>query len=539
MNKIILNANHLVINALTAIKNKNYIEAKNLLEKAISIQPEMFEANHNLAILNLQLGNLDSSILYFEKSKKIKPKFPQIYFNLGLAYDRKKNIDLAIINFKKVNKLDPNNPVVLHNIGHLYTKKFETIKAEEYLIKSLDLDPNRIITYDELFSLYDRSNQIEKFSNLLDKAKKILSEKDLVSYYEAVFTYNQKNFKQTIQILENIDLKENYVSQNINKHSLLAKSYDQTSNFEKAYNHFKINNQLMNESYGKGVNEKSFIELVTQRINFFKNFNINRWKQHQLKDEFFQPIFLIGFPRSGTTLLDTILRTNKSIEIIEEKPVLRNFLRNLDIKIKNNFNHLDNLDKKFIQNMQNFYFEEREQYLENKKTKIVIDKMPLNIIYIGEILRFFPNAKFIFALRNPYDSILSCFMQQFELNPAMKNFTSLESSVILYDLVMKLWTIYRDVFSINCHFIKYEDLVTDFEKTTKEIFKFLEIDLSDNTKNFYMTAKKRLNISTPSYNQITSPLYTRSISRWKNYEKEFNGLKNILDPWLDEFNYKN
>ena len=537
MNKIILNANHLVINALTAIKNKNYIEAKNLLEKAISIQPEMFEANHNLAILNLQLGNLDSSILYFEKSKKIKPKFPQIYFNLGLAYDRKKNIDLAIINFKKVNKLDPNNPVVLHNIGHLYTKKFETIKAEEYLIKSLDLDPNRIITYDELFSLYDRSNQIEKFSNLLDKAKKILSEKDLVSYYEAVFTYNQKNFKQTIQILENIDLKENYVSQNINKHSLLAKSYDQTSNFEKAYNHFKINNQLMNESYGKGVNEKSFIELVTQRINFFKNFNINRWKQHQLKDEFFQPIFLIGFPRSGTTLLDTILRTNKSIEIIEEKPVLRNFLRNLDIKIKNNFNHLDNLDKKFIQNMQNFYFEEREQYLENKKTKIVIDKMPLNIIYIAEILRFFPNAKFIFALRNPYDSVLSCFMQQFELNPAMKNFTSLESSAILYDLVMKLWTIYRDVFSINCHFIKYEDLVTDFEKTTKEIFKFLEIDWSDNTKNFYMTAKKRLNISTPSYNQITSPLYSRSIGRWKNYEKEFKGLKNILDPWLDEFNY--
>ena len=538
MNKIILNANHLVINALTAIKNKNYIEAKNLLEKAISIQPEMFEANHNLAILNLQLGNLDSSILYFEKSKKIKPKFPQIYFNLGLAYDRKKNIDLAIINFKKVNKLDPNNPVVLHNIGHLYTKKFETIKAEEYLIKSLDLDPNRIITYDELFSLYDRSNQIEKFSNLLDKAKKILSEKNLVSYYEAVFTYNQKNFKQTIQILENIDLTEKYFYHNITKHSFLAKSYDRINNFEKAYNHFKINNQLVNESYGKGVNEKSFIELVTQRINFFKNFNINRWKQHQLKDEFFQPIFLIGFPRSGTTLLDTILRTNKSIEIIEEKPVLRNFLRNLDIKIKNNFNHLDNLDKKFIQNMQNFYFEEREQYLENKKTKIVIDKMPLNIIYIAEILRFFPNAKFIFALRNPYDSVLSCFMQQFELNPAMKNFTSLESSVILYDLVMKLWTIYKDAFSINCHFIKYEDLVTDFEKTTKEIFKFLEIDWSDSTKNFHITAKKRLNISTPSYNQITSPLYTRSISRWKNYEKEFKGLKNILDPWLDEFNYK-
>ena len=372
----------------------------------------------------------------------------------------------------------------------------------------------------------------------MDKAKKIFSEKDLLKFYEAVLAYNQKNFKQTIQILESIDLKENYVSQNITKHSLLAKSYDQINDYEKAFNHFKINNQLVNESYGKDINEKSFIELVTQRIKFFTNFNLNRWGQHQLKDKFSQPIFLIGFPRSGTTLLDTILRTNKSIEVVEEKPVLRNFLRNLDIKTKNNFNNLDNLDKKFIQNMQNIYFEERQQYLENKKIKTVIDKMPLNIVHIAEILRFFPNAKFIFALRNPYDSVLSCFMQQFELNPAMKNFISLESSASLYDLVMKLWTIYRDIFSINCHFIKYEDLVTDFEKTTKEIFKFLEIEWSENTKKFYITAKKRLNISTPSYNQITSPLYSRSINRWKNYEKEFKDLKNILDPWLDKFNYK-
>ena len=450
----------------------------------------------------------------------------------------KKNIDLAITNFKKVIELDPNNSLALYNIGHLYKKKLETIKAEEYLSKSLDLDSNFIKTYDDLFDLYDQSNQIEKFSNLLDKAKKILSEKDLVSFYEAVFMYNQKNFKQTIEILENIDLTGKYFYHNITKHSFLAKSYDRTNDFEKAYTHFKINNQLFNESYGKDVNEKSFIELVTQRIKFFFFFVINRWKQHQLKDEFFQPIFLIGFPRSGTTLLDTILRTNQSIEVIEEKPILRNFLRNLNIKMKNNFNHLDNLDKKFIQNMQNVYFEERAQYVENKKTKTVIDKMPLNIIHIAEILRFFPNAKFIFALRNPYDSVLSCFMQQFELNPAMKNFITLESSVILYDLVMKLWTIYRDVFPINCHFIKYEDLVTDFEKTTKEIFKFLELDWSDNTKNFYITAQKRQNISTPSRDQVTSPLYTRSISRWKNYEKEFKGLKNILDSWLDEFNYK-
>ena len=268
MNKIILKANYLVINAVKAIKKKDYIEAKNLLKKAVLVSPQMFEANHNLAILYFQLGNLDESILYFEKSKKLKPKLPQVYFNLALAYDRKKKIDLAITNFKEVIKLEPNNYIALYNIGHLYKSKFKTIEAEEYLNKSLDLNAKFIKTYDDLFSLYDQSNQLEKFGNLLEKAKKILDEKNLISFYEAVFTYNQKNFKQTIQILENLNLKENYFAHNITRHSLLAKSFDRVNDFEKAYIHFKINNQLVNESYGKNIDESLFTSCKTKNRIF-------------------------------------------------------------------------------------------------------------------------------------------------------------------------------------------------------------------------------------------------------------------------------
>jgi len=282
----------------------------------------------------------------------------------------------------------------------------------------------------------------------------------------------------------------------------------------------------------------SFIKYVNNRINFFKDFNSENWSISKEKSEFHDPIFLIGFPRSGTTLLDTILRTNKLVEVIEEKPILKNFLINLEKKTNNDLGQLGNLDQEYIQKMQNFYFDERKKYQQNKNSKIVIDKMPLNIIHIGEILRFFPNAKFVFALRNPYDCVLSCFMQQFQLNPAMKNFLSINSSAILYDLVMQLWTIYRKVFSINCHFVKYEETVLNFEKTTKDICKFLDIVWSDETKNFYKTGKDRLDISTPSYDQVTSPLYSKSVNRWKNYEKEFEGVKNLLDRWANEFDYK-
>jgi len=410
--------------------------------------------------------------------------------------------------------------------------------AENYLQKSLELNPNFILAYHELFSLYDRSNQLEKYKDLLNKLKKLLNDKRIVNFYFAFYEYRKKNYKATIELLKDLDLEEKYFHQIITKHGILAKSYDKIKKFDEAYYHYQTNNDLVNKYYGKDIKEKNFIKYVNNRIDFFKNFNLKNWSVPKERSEFHDPIFLIGFPRSGTTLLDTILRTNKLVEVIEEKPILKNFLINLEKKTNNDLGQLGNLDQEYIQRMQNFYFDERKKYQQNKNSKIVIDKMPLNIIHIGEILRFFPNAKFVFALRNPYDCVLSCFMQQFQLNPAMKNFLSINSSAILYNLVMQLWTIYRKVFSINCHFVKYEETVLNFEKTTKDIYKFLDIIWSDETKNFYKTGKDRVDISTPSYDQVTSPLYSKSINRWKNYEKEFEGVKNLLDRWANEFNYK-
>ena len=538
MNKTPFNTNSLFLKFSKAMKEKKYLEAKNLLEKILYINPNIFEANHNLAILNLQLGDIDNSILYFEKSKKLNPKFPQLYFNLALAYDKKGEVDQAINNFKKVAELDSNNSLSLYNIGHLYVKKMDIDNAENYLQKSLELNPNFILAYHELFGLFDRSNQLEKYKDLLNKLKKKLDDKSIVNFYSAFYEYRKKNYQVTIEILKDLDLEEKYFHQIVVKHGILAKSYDKIKKFDEAYYQYKINNDLVNKYYGKDIEEKNFLKYVNNRIDFFKDFNLNNWNISKERSEFSDPIFLIGFPRSGTTLLDTILRTNKSVEVIEEKPIIKNFLINIEKKTNNDLSQLSNLDNEYIKKMQNFYFDERKKYQKNKNSEIIIDKMPLNIIHIGEILRFFPNAKFVFALRNPYDCVLSCFMQQFQLNPAMKNFLSINSSAILYDLVMQLWSIYRKIFSINCHFIKYEDTVLNFEKTTKDIYKFLDITWSEETKNFYKTGKDRLDISTPSYDQVTSPLYSKSVNRWKNYEKEFKGVKKLLDRWVNEFGYK-
>ncbi len=163
--------------------------------------------------------------------------------------------------------------------------------------------------------------------------------------------------------------------------------------------------------------------------------------------------------------------------------------------------------------------------------------MPLNILHVGEILRFFPNAKFILALRHPYDCVLSCFMQNFMLNHAMANFLNLQDASKLYDLTMSLWKKYTEVFKIDYHIIRYEDVISNFENTIKGVLSFLNVSWSDNVTEFYKTAEKRGIISTPSYNQVSQPIYLNSMYRWKNYEKEFSNSKVSLDKWVKEYNY--
>ena len=537
MDNMTLNIKSLLLNATQALRENKFIEGKKILEQIQSINSNILEVNYNLAILNLQLGNLDEAIIFFTKAKKINPKSTEIYLNLGIAYDRKKEKRLAIQNFKKVIELEPNNAMAYCNLGTVYKDILNTSRAEENLKKSLNLNPNLILAFNNLFDLYDKSNQSEKFSDLLSKAKKDLDDKELVSFFSGVHQYKKKNYQETIDILESSNL-ENYVTHNINKASMLAKSYDQVEKFDQALKYFKKNNELVNINYGKNIDENFYTKYVDIRINFFENFELHDWKQFSVNDESDDPIFLIGFPRSGTTLLDSIFRTHENVEVIEEKPIVKNFLIQLEKKTKNKLNNMKNLSNDEIKEMRNFYFNERDQYIKNKNAKIIIDKLPLNVVHVGEILRFFPNSKFVFALRHPYDSVLSCFMQQFELNPAMKNFLSIKRSAYLYDLVMKLWKTYLKIFPINFHYIKYEDVVTDFEKTTKKIFKFLNLDWSNKAKDFYKTAKDRIDISTPSYNQVTSPLYLKSMNRWKNYEENFKDVKNNLQKWIHEFDYK-
>ena len=524
------------IASIKAQKN-NFSDAKSYMETALSINPNLPELNNNLGLIYLNLNEVEKSINFFQKAINLKKDYIFAYTNLGMAYVSLKQVSKAKENYLKAIEIDSNNLLANYNFANFLKRLGDHENSEFYYKKAIEIDPNYLPSYNNVMDLYDKSNQNNKLNKLIIVAEKLFPNNQVVKSFKAKLLYKEKNYAEVVGLLEKTQFLPDQIVQKQASYEVLAKSYDKLGNYDEAFKLFKMLNGIMDQRKEKNVDKKIYLKTTQDRLDFFSDPKISNWQPPKVLDNKKDPYFLIGFPRSGTTLLDTILRSHPSIEVLEEIPIINKFVDLLYIKKNFNFSNLENTNPDLIKEMREFYFHQIETYKKEKGKKITIDKMPLNIVHVGEILRFFPNAKFILALRHPYDCVLSCFMQNFMLNHAMANFLDLDDSSKLYDLTMSLWKKYNKVFKVDYHIIKYEDVILNFDKTIKDLLSFLDVSWSEDVKKFYKTAEKRGIINTPSYNQVSQPIYSNSMYRWKNYEKEFVKSKDLLDIWVKEFNY--
>ena len=520
-----------------AIADNNHVYAKSLIEKELKLNPNIFELNFKLGLLHHILGDLKEAANFYEKTTLLNPNFSPAFCNLGIVYDKLDNRMLAIKYYQTAIEKDSKNFKAYFNLGNCYLNNNDLINAEKYYNLSINIQRNDIHPYINLFQIYDRSNNLKKLDEVLQIAQNIFKNNSVISFFEGISEYRKKNYQRTINIFEKLKLDPKDISKNITKYNTLAKCYDHLGMFEDAFKSFTITNTLICDAHEKKVDKKNHVKIIKERFNFFSQKNLKNFSTRMIEDQNIDPVFLVGFPRSGTTLLDTILRTHSSIEVLEEKPIVDKLIKELHINLDKDFMKLDKIDETIKQKLRSLYFEMRNNFVSHKKNKLYIDKLPLNIVYVGELSQIFPNSKFILALRNPFDSVMSCFMQAFTPNDAMANFYNLSDATKLYDEVFQLWMLYEKKLNIKFHKIKYEEIVEDFDSSISNLLKFLDLEWDNKLKEFYKTAENRGIINTPSYNQINQPLYTNSIGRWKNYKKHFEGLEPILEKWSSNFNY--
>ncbi|MGO1121232.1 tetratricopeptide repeat-containing sulfotransferase family protein [Rhodovibrionaceae bacterium A322] len=250
------------------------------------------------------------------------------------------------------------------------------------------------------------------------------------------------------------------------------------------------------------------------------------------------PAFLVGFPRSGTTLLDQILDAHPGIQVMDEFSLINQ----LEVQIRRDFKGdypevLADLPPALIQTYRDAYFAMVERAIERQPGTQLIDKLPLNNVQAGLIHRLFPDALFISARRHPCDCVLSTFIICFSPNDAMNNFYSIEESAHLYDEVMTLWGQYQKVLDLNVVTHRYEDLIENLEGVVSPILTALGLEWDDAVTRYAEHARAKGAINTPSFHSVIQPLYTTARYRWQRYAEEMEPARKILAPHIEAFGY--
>jgi tetratricopeptide (TPR) repeat protein len=521
-----------------ALKDQGrFDEAIASFAKALRIKPDYSEAHNNLGLVLQGQERLEEAIASFRKALLIKPDYAEAHNNLGVALQGQDRQEEAVASFGRALRIKPDFAQVHCNLGLALQSQGRVGEAIASFGKALQIKPDFAEAHSSLCDLYEKQNDIEELERSLEKATVNCGDDSNVLFRRAQLATRKEQYEDAVAYLNGVQIERLQPALKSAYFSVLGKAFDRLGQFEEAFSAFEMQNGLANASMGaKKLNSDGYLNSI-QSIKEVWTADVKPvWANAMTGVKQISPVFLVGFPRSGTTLLDTILRSHPEIGVVEEKPMVgamsKAFKQTQTIE---NFNGLSEAD---VLGLRDAYFKELKIHLDqDDEGKLIVDKYPLNIVHAGLIHRIFPDAKFILALRHPCDCVLSCFMQTFKLNEAMMNFLSLEQAAKLYAAAMEIWSVYRQKLDIDVHIIKYEDLVQDLEGTCKPLIRFLGLEWNDNLHNYQKTALERGSIHTPSYSQVVQPLYKQASGRWTNYRKQMEPVLPVLQPWIEAFGY--
>ena len=521
--------------------------------------------NQSFGTVESEIKNLDSNFRkndytgVIERSKNLIKKFPKIvpfYNYLGLSLKQTGRIDEAENIFNKALFSNPNEISILANLGEIYRKKGKFEKSRELLLKSLKIDKNHKHTlynlgkltlnlnhYNQAIKYFERLCQIDKkfidtllvlskiYMNLgnFEKAKKYLSITS--DTFPMIFTadyslsnivdYSQDNFHQK-KMIKKINSPE---FKKMNKPSLyfaLSKSYEDQKNYDEFSKYINLANHEKNITV-----KKDLIEIEENRIKNIKLIFKDQNFADQINEKYNKKklIFVLGLPRSGTTLIHQILASHKDVYGVGETDILHNYF--LEKTIKKNFQFefiKDNVvNYKLIYNLS---LKLSSDYENLEKKKIILDKAPFNFYWIGFIKLLFPEAKIILTNRNIKDNALSIYKNLF--GPGKMDWCYNKDNIIrfvkLYKDLIKFWQSKLPGFIYE---MNYKNLVNNQEIELKKVIDFCCLDWDSEILKF---DKKKKPVSTASIFQANQPIYDKSINlnlKYTQFSDFFNKLEKL------------
>ena len=495
-----------------------YRKAEDAFKKVLIEDGNNIDALRFMGILAFKSGNHDIAEAMLTKALKLDPTYSLVWANLAQVFSVTGQLDKAKKSFKNILNMEPKNGLIWAEYGTVLTKLANYEEGRNAYLKALEFKPDSPRVHLSLGHVYKTMGEID---NSIDSYKNTILQNNLSGEaYWSLANLKTYSFSEN----EIIDMEKTLKGdmsdiERSQMHFALGKAYEVNKDFDKSFKNYYKGNKVK-----KGLIKYSSDDTTdkTKKIlNFFNQENIKKLAKSSIEDR--DPIFVLGMPRSGSTLVDQIISSHSKVDGTQELPNIIKIAGELNTNNQNNYpDVLKELDESKLSNLGKDYISETAWARDS--APFFIDKMPNNFIHIGLIKTILPNAKIIDTRRDPMDTCFSCFKQFFARGQLFTY--SLEDLGNYYNDYIRAMNHWHNVYGKDIYTVHYNNVINETEETIRELIDYCELPFEKECLEFYKSSRP---VKTPSAEQVRQPIYKSGLNYWKNYEKHLLPLKKIID----------
>ena len=500
------------------LQASRFRKAESAFKKILVEDENNIDALRFMGILAFKSGNHDIAEAMFTRALQVDPTYTLVWANLAQVFSVTGQLDKAKKSFKNILNMEPKNGLIWAEYGTVLTKLARYSDGKDAYLKALKFKPNSPRVYLSLGHVYKTMGEID---NSINSYKSTIKQNNLSG--EAYWSLaNLKTYSFTNDEIKNMEATLDTEISDIERcqmHFALGKAYEVKKDYNNSFINYSKGNRVKKGLIKYSSRETS--EKTKKVLNFFNEENISSLSNSSTLDR--DPIFVLGMPRSGSTLIDQIISSHSMVDGTQELPNIIKIAAELNSDSDDNYPEaLKDLKSNELSALGQDYI--RETKWARESAPFFIDKMPNNFIHIGLIKTILPNAKIIDTRRDAMDTCFSCFKQFFARGQLFTY--SLEDLGNYYVDYIKAMNHWHKVYGEDIYTVHYDNVINNTESTIRELIEYCELPFEDNCLEFYKSSRP---VKTPSAEQVRQPIYKSGLNYWKNYADFLSPLKKIID----------
>ena len=495
-----------------------YRKAEDAFKKVLQEDKNNIDALRFMGILAFKSGNHDIAEAMFTRALKLDPTYSLVWANLGQVFSVTGQLDKAKKSFKNILNMEPNNALIWAEYGTVLTKLAKYKEGRDAYLKALEFKPDSPRVHLSLGHVFKTMGEID---NSIDAYRKTIFKNNLSgeAYWSLAnlktYSFSENEIKDMEKTLEG-DMSDIERSQ---MYFALGKAYEAKKDFDNSFKNYYKGNEVKKSLIKYSSDDTT--QNTKRILKFFNKENIVRLSKSSASDK--DPIFVLGMPRSGSTLIDQIISSHSKVDGTQELPNIIKIAAELNTAKQDSYPEV----LKKLNDLQLTKF--GKDYISETKwargvAPFFIDKMPNNFIHIGLIKTILPNAKIIDTRRDPMDTCFSCFKQFFARGQLFTY--SLEDLGNYYTDYIRAMNHWHSVYGKDIFTVHYDNVINETEETIRELLDYCDLPFEKECLEFYKSSRP---VKTPSAEQVRQPIYKSGLNYWKNYEKHLKPLKKIID----------